>query len=160
MALTFSLDLATPASTVAVSRALHEAAREAELFDTSVTPEQLLDKGAVTTTGTWTRVIEASPKPWHPIITDLGFTPTVAVVFRLDKENNIAGQQDDVVRFTSGILTRIAGDAVLHRELETIWLLRRNGEISISEQDDLWPSRRIAALSLPYRRATYAFAEE
>ncbi len=73
------------------------------------------------------------------MITDLGFSPTVSVVFRLDKQGEIADQQDDMIRLISGVLDRVPGDAVLHKDLEQIWLLRRGGDLSVSEQDDLWP---------------------
>ena len=159
MAITFSLDIATPAPAVEVARAVHEAGRLTGLFDEAVTPERILDEGAATRFGTWIRVVETTPRPYHPVVTDLGFTPTVSVAFQLDKENRIADQQDDVVRLTSGLLGRVPGDAVLHRELETIWLLRRGGELTVSEQGDIWPPQRLAALGLPYRRLTHTFAD-
>jgi hypothetical protein len=64
-----------------------------------------------------------------------------------------------VVRLVSGLFERVPGDAVPHREFEDIWLLRRGGELTLNEQDDLWPPHRQAALSQPYRRATHTFAD-
>lgn len=81
------------------------------------------------------------------------------MAFRLDKESRISNQQDDVIRLTSGVLRRIPGDAVLHFQFETIWLLRRDGEVTVSEQEDLWPPHRLAILGQPARRVTHTFAE-
>ncbi|WP_432215891.1 SitI3 family protein [Streptomyces hygroscopicus] len=61
---------------------------------------------------------------------------------------------------TSGLLGRVAGDAVLHFQFEAIWLLRRGGELSLSERDDLWLPQRLAVVTQTYRRATHAFSEE
>lgn len=160
MAITYNLDIATPAPAAEVARVLHDVARLTGLFDETVTPQRVLDEGAATRFGTWIRVTATAPQPWHPVVTDLGFTPTVAVAFRLDKESRIPDQQDDVVRLTSGLLGRIPGDAVLHRELEDIWLLRRGDQVSVSERDDLWPPQRLAALPHPYTRATHTFSDE
>jgi hypothetical protein len=89
---------------------------------------------------------------------DLGFVPTVRVAFRLGKVTDMSAQQDDMIRLVSGLLDRVPGDAVLHYEYEYIWLLRRDGELSLNERSDIWPPQRLAAVHQPYRRATYAFS--
>src|SRR4051794_4647428 len=43
--------------------------------------------GVAVADGTWLRVGRTEPRPWNVVESDLGFTPTVWVVFRLDKEN-------------------------------------------------------------------------
>ncbi len=105
-------------------------------------------------------MVESRPQPWNVVITDLGFIPTVLVVFRLSKENGATPQQDDMIRLVSGLLDRVPGDAVLHLDYEHIWLLRRGGDLSLSERSDIWPPHRLAALSQRYRRATHTFSEE
>jgi hypothetical protein len=157
MAISYSFALATPVPAADVARELHAAGRLLGVLDASATPEDLL-AGAATTLGTWVRVAEAKARSWDPVRNDLGFTPTVAVTARLDTDNDVGAQQDDLVRLVSGLLDRVPGDAVLHREFEDIWLLRRGGEVMVSEQDDLWPARRLAALSQRYRRVTHSFA--
>lgn len=157
MAISYTLDMATSSPTAQVARELLDAARTIGLFDASVIPEQVLNEGAVTGLGTWIRVYEPRPEPWDSVITDLGFTPTVSVAFRLDKEGEISDQQDDMIRLVSGLLDRVPGDAVL-TGFEQIWLLRRGGDLSVSEQADFWPPRRLAALSQRYRRATHLFS--
>ena len=160
MAISYDLDMATPSPAAEVARELHAVARAAGLLDASVTPELIVDEGAVTGHGTWIRVGEETPRPWNAVITDLGFTPTVSVTFRLGKTHDMPGQQDDMARLVSGLLTRVSGDAVLHRDFEDIWLLRRGGDLSLNESPDLWPAQRLAAVSQPYRRATHTFSDE
>jgi hypothetical protein len=159
MAISFSLNLATPMPAAQVAYELHEAARAIGLLDASTTPEGLLDEGVATGLGLWIRVTEAKPRPWNAVITDLGFTPTVSVTFRLDKFGDMSFQQDDMIRLVSGLLGRVPGDAVLHFEYEYIWLVRRGGELTLNERDDLWPPRRLAGVSQPFRRATHSFSE-
>lgn len=158
MAISYSLALASPVPAEQVARDLHAVGRTLGVLDASTTPEKVLD-GATTNLGTWVRVTGAKARPWDPVSNDLGFVPTVVVTFRLDKEGEVSHQQDDVVRLVSGLFEHVPGDAVLHREFEDIWLLRRGGELTLNEQDDLWPPHRQAALSQPYRRATYSFAD-
>ena len=158
MAITYSLALACPVPADQVAGELHAVGRRLGVLDESTTPAALLD-GATSGLGTWIRVTEAKSRPWDPVRNDLGFAPTVSVAFRLDKEGEVDYQQDDIARVVSGLFERVPGDAVLHREFEDIWLLRRDGELTLNEQDDLWPAHRRAALSQPYRRATHTFAE-
>ncbi|MBA2694518.1 MAG: hypothetical protein H0U62_01390 [Actinobacteria bacterium] len=160
MAISYSLDLATPSPTAQVASELHDIARAIGLFDASVTPERVLDEGVATVLGTWIRVVEAKPRPWNAVVTDLGFTPTVWITFRLSKRDELDHQQDDMNRLVSGLLDRVPGDAVLHLDYEHIWLLRRGGDLSLNERDDLWTPNRLAALSQRYRRATHTFSEE
>lgn len=160
MAISYNLDMAAERTEVQVAHDLCDIAGTAGLFDASVTPELVLDDGAVTVRGTWIRVGEEKPRPWHPVITDLGFTPTVWARFRLGRSNDPSDQQDDMIRMVSGLLDRIPGDAVLHFQFEVIWLLRRGSELSLNERDDLWPPHRLAAVSPIDRRATHEFSQE
>lgn len=160
MAIAYDLEMATPLPAAQVARELTGAAQAVGLLDASVTAEQLLEDGAVTNRGTWIQVFEEKPQPWDPVTADLGFTPTVSVTFRLDKMAEISDQQDDMIQLVSGLLDRVTGDAVLEYQSETIWLLRRGGDLSLNERDDLWPPQRLAAISQLYRRATHTFSEQ
>ncbi|MFK0288715.1 SitI3 family protein [Streptomyces sp. NPDC090499] len=159
MAISYSLEMATPLPAEQLGCELISVGKAAGLFDASVTPDLVLGEGAATERGTWTRVRDASPEPWHPVITDLGFTPTVSVTFRFKKQD-LSSQDDDMIRLVSGLLERVHGDAVLHFQFESIWLLRRGTDLSLSEDDDLWPSHRLALVFQPYVRATHTFSEE
>lgn len=160
MSVSYSLDMATEMTVTQVAAQLCDLARAVGLFDASITPELLVEEGAVTTRGLWIRVGEERTPPWHPVITDLGFTPTVSAMFELPRSTEPSDSQDDMIRLVSGMLGRAPGDAVLHFQFEVIWLLRRGTELSLNPRDDLWPPRRLAAVSQPYRRAEYTFAEE
>ncbi|WP_410667014.1 SitI3 family protein [Amycolatopsis sp. cmx-4-68] len=159
MAISYDLEVATLSSLEQVARALLDVGRPLELFDASVTPEQVSRDGAVTPLRTWVRVYERERAPWSPLITDFGIAPTVAVGFSLYKHELIPEQQDDMVRLVSGLLSRIAGDSVLSG-MDTIWLMRRNGELTLNERDDIWSEHRLAALHQTYRRETKSFSEE
>lgn len=159
MAISYTLYMATPAPATQVVRELHDAARIIGLFDTSVAPEQLLDDGAATRLGTWIRARDTRPSSWNAVITDLGINATVSVVFRLNKHSRLSDQDDDMIRLVSSLLDRFAGDAVL-TDFDDIWLLRRGGELTVSEEEDLWPPHRLAALSQSYRRATHTFSAD
>ena len=154
MALDYNVQIATPLSPAQVAHELLEVARPLKLFDASVTSERLIEDGAVTNLQTWIKVNRRRPQPWAPVITDLGITPTVGIGFQLYKHDKIAEQQDDMVRMASGLLERVSGDALLSG-MEQIWLLRRDGDLSVNETDDIWPPNRLAAIHQPYRRATH-----
>jgi hypothetical protein len=64
-----------------------------------------------------------------------------------------------MVRLTDSLLNRVPGDAVLHYQYEEIWLARRGDDLSVSEQADLWPPNRLAALTQRYSRTTLRFLE-
>jgi hypothetical protein len=125
-----------------------------------VEPEEFLDDGVSTPSGTWIRVLEPTVQPWDPLITDLGIRPTVRVAFRLDRTTDLSGQADEIIRLVSQLLAKIPGDAVLQYLFETIWLLRRGNDLTLNEDDALWPAQRLTLLTQPYRRATYTFSEE
>ncbi|GHG23328.1 MULTISPECIES: SitI3 family protein [Amycolatopsis] len=158
MAISYDLEMATSSSPEQVARALLDAGRPLRLFEGSVTPEQVSRDGAVTPLRTWVRVYERNPAPWSPVVTDLGITPTVAIGFGIYKHDRIPEQQDELVRLVTGLLDRVTGDAVLSG-METIWLIRRDGELILNDRDDIWPENRLATLPRPYRRKALAFSE-
>lgn len=44
--------------------------------------------------------------------------------------------------------------------MDTIWLIRRGSELTLTTRDDIWSERRLAALHQPYLRESLAFSEE
>ncbi|MFD0272743.1 SitI3 family protein [Kitasatospora sp. NPDC127111] len=160
MAISYSLELVTPLPTAAVAEEFAEVARSLRLFDASTTADQLLDDGAVTAYGTWTRVVTRKPTPWgDQLLGGRAFTPTVSVAFRLGKDDDIAGQQDDMARLAVALLSRVPGDAALHLDYEDVWLVRLDGELILSERSDWWPPNRLAEVPGPYRRETHEFTD-
>ncbi|WP_030911226.1 SitI3 family protein [Streptomyces sp. NRRL F-5126] len=160
MAISYDFEIAAALPVHDVAAVLGRAVQEAGLLHAPVTPEELLEKGAETIRGTFVQAFEERPQPWHPVVSDLGFTPTVSVSFRLGKFTDLPGQQDDMIRVVDALLARIPGDAVLEHQSEDIWLLRRAGVLALSEDDELWPSHRLALLNHPYHRTTYTFADD
>ncbi|MCP3803943.1 SitI3 family protein [Allokutzneria sp. A3M-2-11 16] len=157
MAISYSLEIATQLSPGEVAHAVREAGRQAALFSDAVTLEQILGDGALAKGGSVVQVMEPLEAPYDVVADDLGFAPTSSVEFQINTSNPVHYQQDDVVALTVGVLKRVPGDAVLHRETETIWLLRRDGELTVNEQDDIWPPHRLALVDIPYRRETHTF---
>lgn len=160
MAISHSFGIATPLPPARIAQELRDIGGGAGLLDAAVTSASLLGEGAVTVGGTYLRVVETRPQPWSPLVTDLRVTPSVGVAFRLGKHADLARQEDDVVRLACGLLRRIPGDAVLQYHFETVWLLRRGGDLSLNERDDLWSPRRLGEVPEPFRRATHAFADD
>ena len=125
-----------------------------------MTPRQLPDKsltlGQPGSADAWQRPATA---PWQVVVTDLGIAATARIAFRLTKGTGFAAQENDLVRLAVGLLEIVPGDAVLHREHETIWLLRRGEELSLHESDEVWTPVRLAIVgSRPHRRSTWTFA--
>ncbi|MFF2952765.1 SitI3 family protein [Kitasatospora sp. NPDC057965] len=160
MSISHGFNLATSMSVTEVADTLNDVAQGGRLFDATTQAADLLSEGVATRFGTWIRVFSPNPRPWNPLVTDLRITPTVSVVFRLDKTTDLRGQEDDVVRLVSGLLERIPGDAVLQYHYETVWLLRRGDELSLNERDDLWPADRLAVVPRPFSRETHEFSDE
>ncbi|MBS2534284.1 hypothetical protein KGQ20_16050 [Catenulispora sp. NF23] len=61
--------------------------------------------------------------------------------------------RDSRVRLSLGLLDRVAGDAVLHREFEDAWFVRKAGALTLSDSAESWTPRRLAWVLPPYRRA-------
>ncbi len=157
MAIEYDLEIAAPLPAAPVANELLAVAETLGLFDTAVTAELLVHEGARTRLGMWIMVLDVGRGQHDPVAEDLGFSPTVDVGFRMDKFTDMSAQKDDMIRLVSTMLDRVPGDAVLHFQYEQVWLLRQNGELTLSEDDDIWPPQRLAAVHQPYRRATHAF---
>ncbi|MEU6222632.1 SitI3 family protein [Streptomyces sp. NPDC047042] len=160
MAISYDLECATESSATEVAARLAEIGKGIGVFDATVTPDLLLDPGVNTRHGTSIRVTqERTPHPWHPVVADLHFTPTVSAAFRMAKGVEVGVQQDDMLRLVLPLLEQIDGEAVLHFQYESIWLLRKNGELILSENDDLWRPHRISFVLQPYKRETHRFED-
>ncbi|MDH6138886.1 hypothetical protein P3T35_000875 [Kitasatospora sp. GP30] len=159
MALDYYLDLATSWPAPQVARELHAVGDRTGLVEARYTTELMLGDGALTPGGTWFRVCRVGPRRWPTVIDGREFTETVAVAFTLDKRDTITAM-DEVVHLAAGLLRRVPGDAVLHFQSEVIWLLRRDGDLSLDERADHWTPERLAAVATPYRRLAHSFTDE
>ncbi|MER7772107.1 SitI3 family protein [Kitasatospora sp. NPDC096140] len=159
MALSYSLELATPLSVNEVAQKLNEVGQSLRLLGPTIATAALVGDGVETAYGTLVYVTPMTPLPWGtPQIGEHTFLPTIMVSFDLGKEGDIIGQQDDMTRFAVELLAQIPGDAVLHYESEAVWLVRLNGELSLSEHGDIWPPNRLSGISGPYRRKNYEYS--
>lgn len=150
------MSTASPAEVIA--REVNDLARSIDLFDVPVTPEQLLDEdGALTRRGMWIRVLKTKPRPYDPLITDFGITPTVRVAFRLDKTESLSYQEDDIIQLVALLLDRVSGDAVLQYHYEIIWLLRRGDDLTLNNRENkgMWPAHRLSHLRQPFGFTTF-----
>ncbi|MFF4401633.1 SitI3 family protein [Streptomyces sp. NPDC001480] len=155
MAIDYDLDCATRSTVDEVAGRLLAIGRGVGVFDGSVTRDGLME-GTGTRLDTWVRVLRHGPcHPWHPVVAGLGFTPTVTVAFRMAKGVEVSEQQDDMLRLVMPLLAQVDGDAVMHFQFEEVWLLRRNGQLTLNEQDVLWRPQRLALVPGPYRRQTH-----
>lgn len=161
MAISYSLELVTPWAPAHVARKIVDLAQSMRMFAAPTTVDKLLEDGALTAYGTWVRVTPRQPVPWgDPQIGGRVFTPTVSIDFRLGKDTDISAQQDDMTRLAYALLVQVPGDAVLHLDYEDVWMVRQDGRLTLSESSDLWPPKRLAAVSGPCRRQTHEFLHE
>ena len=70
-----------------------------------------------------------------------GFVATSWVHFRIGP-GDVDRQLDDVASVVAAVLAASEGDALLHADFEEVWLLRRGGELVLSDAYGRWPSRR------------------
>ena len=154
MAVELSLEIATTSTPAEVAQALAAVTGDLGLLPESVPPSQFLGDGIRTMSGVYLIVGQDEQQPWQTIPEVLGFRPTVFVLFRFDKFEDIPLQQDEAVGLTVGVLDRIPGDAILHCDLETAWLVRKGEDLVLDDSDEVWTQQRLAALAPPYRRAT------
>jgi hypothetical protein len=61
----------------------------------------------------------------------------------------LSDQQLDVLRVGLRLAAEISGDEVLLFNGETVWLLRRQGELVLNSE--LWDARRLAIVDVPHQ---------
>ncbi|WP_123821462.1 SitI3 family protein [Kitasatospora cineracea] len=145
------MNTAEPVGEVAamVSRIL-AAARLCEGFPAV---EALMDRSGVPTThGMTVRVSKPSPAPFDIIEDEFGIPSKILIWLEPDKDEEFADQDEDVVVLVAGILEETSADVVLIHNYETVWLIRRGGELILHERPTLWPDRRLALIKGEYRR--------
>jgi hypothetical protein len=73
-----------------------------------------------------------------------GFVPTTWIHFRIGP-GDVDPQLDQMAAIVAAALTATSGGAILHADFEEIWLLRRDDELVLSDDDSRWPPARRAA---------------
>lgn len=158
MALCYTLTLASPLTADEVSRELLAIAQEHGLLGASVPADGLSRDGESTVHGTWLCVLDEETSEDDPV-TDLGISPGASVFFRYEKDG-YETQDDDLIRVVASLLRRFAEDVVLHFQYDSIWLLRRDGELLVSDATEEWTPSRLALLPEPFRYAALEFPSD
>ncbi|WP_225727123.1 MULTISPECIES: SitI3 family protein [unclassified Nocardia] len=160
MALDYVFKIATQTSVDEFSNTLIDITKALDILDTESNTEALQSDGIITHLGTWIRVGVATPSRWgDPVAEDFGFSPTLFARFRYGKNSPTSAQGDDLVKVVAGLLGRVAGDALLYLEgSEKLWLLRRDGDLRLSEDEAVWDAGRLSSIHMPYSRKNYFFS--
>ncbi|CAM3658161.1 SitI3 family protein [Kibdelosporangium persicum] len=103
--------------------------------------------------GAYFDVDAAEYDPPDPVEQSFGFPPTVEIYFGLKKVADFDAQETDVLRVSLGVLDRIPGDALVHYQHELVWLLRKNGQLTINDDPEMWPPGQRALITQPYEAA-------
>ncbi|QIS10349.1 SitI3 family protein [Nocardia arthritidis] len=160
MALEYVFKIATQVSVDEFSDTLIDIANALDILETESSAVALQSDGIRTHLGTWVKVGMATPSRWgDPVAEDFGFSPTLFARFRYGKNSPTSTQGDDLVKIVAGLLGRVPGDALLYLEgSEKLWLLRRDGDLSLSEDEDVWDAGRLDSIHMPYSRKNYFFS--
>nr|CTQ92314.1 hypothetical protein [Kibdelosporangium sp. MJ126-NF4] len=86
--------------------------------------------------------------PPDPIEDQFGFAPTVEIYFEIKKFADFDAQETDVLGLSLGVLDRIPGDALLNYQFIELWMLRKDGKLTIN--DELWKPKYRALIKQPY----------
>jgi len=140
MAIEYGFELGGPATADQVAGILADAATSLADDEPGGSGLRLRSGVRVVTTG-------STPPPFpDPVEQEFGFAPAVHVLFRFDKFTDPLAQREDMTRLVVALLRSVPTDAVLTFESEIVWLLRRNGQLTISERGDFWTPDMVALL--------------
>ena len=82
---------------------------------------------------------------------ELGIESSVSIMFRLDKFEDREHQRNVLLRATIELLCQVPGDAALLFNGEVVFLLRKEGELTLNSGMDLWRPADLALVTLPYK---------
>jgi hypothetical protein len=96
---------------------------------------------------------------------DFGIDPALDVDFYVnqraepgDLDALLAQQEAEMVTIALALLDRLPGDAVLHREYDQVFLVRRDGRLVLSDDPDVWMDDLLPLVTQPYQRAALQFS--
>lgn len=137
-----------------VARALHDVATGAGLVASVSQPGDPVDAVLTLTSGLRASVsLPVSSGP-DPFVADLGIERATTVDMQMNATGPAGPQIDEMLHLVFSLLARLPGDAALHTEYTEVWLVRRDGHLVLSENDDLWRPDRLARVPSPYERAS------
>ena len=120
----------------------------ADRIDAKIEPDQLSRPGLT---------IHISPETergYAVIKQAFGFSPTVRVVFRLDKFEHTESARKQLLSATLELLRRSQGNAVLLFNNEDVVLLRTHGRLILNDESGFWTSDHLSEIDLPYRMSS------
>lgn len=134
----------------ATATRLNRLARVAEASDPA-------DAVLILTSGLRVEVVRQSVSAEDPFMADFGMVRAATVDFTIDGRVDPDRQLDELLQMVFGLLEVVRGDAVLHYEYEEVWLVRRDGQLVLNDDDVMWPPEELARIDLPYQRSHLAF---
>lgn len=131
--------------------------QQAGLIDPDLTVEAVLGDGALLRSGAvlWVSQVESSSQ--HPVLTDLQIAANSSVTFRFVGSSDWDTQMAEMIWVTIDLLLAVPGDAVLSFQFEAIRLLRRGGDLWLSDDDKFWTPARRQMVTIPYQRSAMRF---
>jgi hypothetical protein len=109
------------------------------------------------TSGLLVEVVGQSVSGGDPFVADFGLVRAATVDFTIDGRSDPDRQFDELLQMVFGLFEVVRGDAVLHYEYEEVWLVRRDGQLVLNDDDVMWPPEELARIDVPYQRAHLAF---
>ena len=95
-------------------------------------------------------VTGVSPRTRDLIRDEVGFSPTVSILFTIDKDD-AAAARDAMMADVAAFLGRVSGDAILVMSGDRSLLARRGGRVELNEGFyDLWTAERRSRFPLPH----------
>ena len=93
-----------------------------------------------------------------PFVADFGMARAATVDATFDRDGDFDDQVDELLQLLFALLSAVGGDAVLHYDYAEVWLVRREGRVVLSDDDDIWTPDRLALVTVPHERSHLAFA--
>jgi hypothetical protein len=85
------------------------------------------------------------------IAEDLGIEVSMSLLFHLDSFVDRQKQKGVFLQATFELLRQTSGDAALLFNGEVVWFVRKEGELILSSNRDLWRPEFLALVTLPYK---------
>ncbi|MFJ8441700.1 SitI3 family protein [Kitasatospora griseola] len=156
MTVAHQIHLATTETAEQVAARVGAAFERARLAEQPPALDELLSRGgARTARGTTVSVSAPEPTPFDVIDHEFGVPAKVRIWIEPDGDRPMAEQDDDIAALLAGLLEDTPADLVAVHNYETVWLIRRGGELVLHEDPALWPDHRLALIKGPYRRESH-----
>lgn len=109
------------------------------------------------TSGLWVSIAPSFISGEDTFVADFGMARAATIDLQVDGTRDVEPQYEQMLQMVLGLLAALPGDAVLHYAYATVWLVRRDGQLILNEEDDVWPPERLASVDVPYERSHLAF---